>query len=84
MSSISVNVPSLNVAPYIQQCLDSIKNQTYQDLEIICVDAGSTDGTLEIIEENAASDRRIVVLHSDKKVMDTRSISGWSMPAAGI
>jgi glycosyltransferase involved in cell wall biosynthesis len=67
MSSISVIVPSLNVAPYIQQCLDSIKNQTFQDLEIICVDAGSTDGTLEIIEENAASDRRIVVLHSDKK-----------------
>lgn len=49
MSEISVIMPSLNVRPYIEKCLGSVVSQSFKDLEIICVDAGSTDGTLEII-----------------------------------
>ena len=45
---VSVIMPSLNVAPYIEKCIKSVINQSLQDIEIICVDAGSTDGTLEI------------------------------------
>lgn len=64
---ISVILPSLNVRSYIEQCLLSVVNQTLYDIEIICVDAGSTDGTLEIIENIAHKDNRIRVLNSTKK-----------------
>ena len=64
---ISVVIPSLNVAPYIAECLESAVNQTLKDIEIICVDAGSTDGTLDVLQEYAQRDNRVKVLHSDKK-----------------
>lgn len=64
---VSVIMPSLNVAPYIRECIESVVNQTLREIEIICVDAGSTDGTLEVLEEYAAKDGRIKLLHSDKK-----------------
>lgn len=47
---ISVVVPSLNSIKYIHECIDSILNQTLKDIEIICVDAGSTDGILRCLE----------------------------------
>ena len=50
MPKVSVILPSLNVIDYIQECLESAVNQTLKDIEIICVDAGSTDGTKEIID----------------------------------
>lgn len=59
---ISVIVPVYNTAPYLRQCLDSICNQTYQNLEIICVNDGSTDNSAEILEEYAAKDSRIIVI----------------------
>ena len=64
---VSVIMPSLNVEPYIRQCLESVLNQTLQEIEIICIDAGSTDGTLEILQEYARKDNRIRLLHSDKR-----------------
>ncbi|MBP3655155.1 MAG: glycosyltransferase [Clostridia bacterium] len=64
---VSVIMPSLNVGRYMRQCLKSVMNQTLRDIEIICVDAGSTDGTLEIIEECAAKDSRIRLIRSDRK-----------------
>ena len=51
MVKISVVIPVYNVERYIRQCLDSIINQTFQDFEIICVDDGSTDNSVRIIEE---------------------------------
>lgn len=64
---ISVIMPSLNVGRYIKQCIDSVTGQTLKDLEIICVDAGSDDGTLEILKEAASADPRIRIIHSDKR-----------------
>ena len=64
---ISVIMPSLNVKPFIEECIESVINQTLNDIEIICVDAGSTDGTLEIIEKFSKIDSRIKILHSDEK-----------------
>lgn len=64
---VSVIMPSLNVGKYIREALTSVCNQTLKDIEIICVDAGSTDGTLEIIEEFAKKDSRIKIVHSDVK-----------------
>lgn len=64
---VSVIMPSLNVAKYIGQCMESVLSQTLSDIEILAVDAGSTDGTLEIIKSYAAKDDRIHILLSEKK-----------------
>ena len=64
---VSVLMPSLNVGPFIRECIQSVVDQTLQDIQIICIDAGSTDGTLEVLQEFAAKDSRITLLHSDKK-----------------
>lgn len=61
---VSVILPSLNVGPYIDECLTSVRAQTLQELEILCIDAGSTDGTREIIAAHAAEDSRIRLLDS--------------------
>lgn len=60
-------MPSLNVAPYVRECIESVLGQTLREIEIICVDAGSTDGTLEILREYAEKDSRITLIVSDKK-----------------
>ena len=59
---VSILVPIFNVEKYLRQCLDSIVNQTLKDIEIICINDGSTDSSLEIIEEFANNDPRIVIL----------------------
>lgn len=59
---VSVVVPVYNTAPYLRQCLDSLIGQTLQDIEVICVDDGSTDDSPAILEEYAAADSRIRVL----------------------
>ncbi len=58
---LSVIVPIYNTAPWLARCLDSICNQSYQNLEILCVNDGSTDNSAEILEEYAARDSRIRV-----------------------
>ena len=60
---ISVIVPVYNVAEYLPECLDSIINQTYTNLEIILVDDGSTDECPKICDEYAEKDGRIRVIH---------------------
>ncbi|WP_405264719.1 glycosyltransferase [Methanobrevibacter sp.] len=64
---ISIIMPSLNVKAFMEECILSVINQSLKNIEIICVDAGSTDGTLEIINNCAQKDSRIKVYHSDKK-----------------
>lgn len=67
MPRVSVLMPSLNVVKYIDACVGSVVAQTLQDIEILVIDAGSTDGTLEILEKYAKKDARVKVIHSDKK-----------------
>lgn len=62
MYKVSVILPIYNVSQYLRECLDSVVRQTLKELEIICVDDGSTDDSLEIIQEYAAKDERIVVI----------------------
>lgn len=59
---VSVVVPVYNVEPYLRKCLDSAVNQSLRDIEIICVNDGSTDGSAAIVAEYAARDARIRVL----------------------
>ena len=60
---ISVLVPAYNVAPWLPDCLDSILAQTYQNLEIIVINDGSTDNTRSILERYIQKDGRIVAIH---------------------
>lgn len=59
---ISIIIPVYNVEKYLRECLDSILKQTFQDFEIICVDDGSTDKSLEILQEYKRKDDRFVIL----------------------
>ncbi len=62
---ISVIIPAFNSSGTIQRCVDSVRNSTFIDLEIICVDDGSTDDTLEKLNTIAFNDSRIRVLHQE-------------------
>lgn len=64
-TKISVLIPVYNVEQYLAQCLDSVINQTYKNIEIICVDDGSTDNSLAILNEYANKDSRIKVINKD-------------------
>lgn len=67
MGLVSIIMPTLNVAAFIGKCLESVVRQTFQDFEVLAVDAGSVDGTREIVERFAAEDKRIKLIHSDVK-----------------
>ena len=61
--TISVIVPVYNVAQYLPQCVDSIRSQDYEDLEVILIDDGSKDASGEICDQYAAQDSRVRVIH---------------------
>lgn len=58
---ISIIIPIYNKESYLDQCLKSLQNQTHKDIEVICVDDGSTDSSLQILERYAKEDHRIKV-----------------------
>lgn len=62
---VSVIIPIYNVEKYLAKCLDSVIHQTLQEIEIICVNDGSTDNSLQIVQSYAEKDERIVIV--DKK-----------------
>ena len=61
MSKISVVMPVYNASEYLKASIDCILNQTYQDIELVCVDDGSTDSSLEILKSIADADSRVKV-----------------------
>ena len=64
---ISIILPVYNVAKYLSECMDSVLKQTYSDLEVICINDGSTDDSLEILEEYASLDNRVVIINQENK-----------------
>ena len=68
---ISIIIPVYNVERYLAQCLDSVINQTYRNLEIICVNDGTRDSSGQILEQYAQKDGRIVVI-----VQENQGLSG--------
>ncbi|WP_158095296.1 glycosyltransferase [Collinsella sp. An2] len=65
MPSVSVILPIYNVENYLEQCLASVRDQTLADIEIICVDDGSTDSSPSIMDRFAAEDKRFHVIHKE-------------------
>lgn len=63
MSKISVIVPVYNTRKFLKKCLDSIINQTFKDIEIICINDGSTDKSLSVLNEYALKDNRIKIIN---------------------
>ena len=62
---ISIIIPIYNVEKYLRECLDSIVNQTLGDVEILCVNDGSPDNSLKILEEYAEKDKRIKIINKE-------------------
>lgn len=72
---ISIIVPVYNVEKYLSKCLDSLVNQTYENIEIVCVDDGSTDSSGAICDEYAKKDARIKVIHKENGgLSDARNV----------
>ena len=65
MNKVSIIVPVYNIEKYLAKCLDSLINQTLEDIEIICVNDGSTDNSAEILNEYAQKDCRIKIINQD-------------------
>ena len=65
--NVTIVLPVYNVEPYLRQCLDSVIRQTMRDIQIICVNDGSTDGSLAILEEYAGNDPRIMVIPQENQ-----------------
>ena len=62
MAQISIVIPVYNVEKYLRECLDSVINQTLHDIEIICINDGSTDSSLEILKEYSQKDSRFILI----------------------
>lgn len=65
MSKVSIIVPVYNVEKYLRKCIDSLVNQTLNDIEIICINDGSTDKSLKILKEYKNRDSRIILLNQE-------------------
>ena len=62
---VSVIIPTFNVEKYVEQCLRSLLEQTFCEFEVICVDDGSSDDTIEIIKRIQAEDDRICLIEKE-------------------
>lgn len=72
---VSIIIPVYNSEKYIGKCLDHLLNQTYQNFEIICINDGSKDNSLEILKKYSQKDKRIIVLdQTNKGIAKTRNI----------
>jgi len=65
MPKVSVIIPVYNVEKYLRECLDSVINQTLKDIEIICINDGSTDNSLQILKEYEKKDSRIKIINKE-------------------
>ncbi|MDO4379127.1 MAG: glycosyltransferase family 2 protein [Erysipelotrichia bacterium] len=66
MNKVSIIVPVYKVEPYILRCVDSLVNQTYKNIEIILVDDGSPDNSIDLVKENYNDERIVIVRQSNQ------------------
>lgn len=80
---ISVIIPVYNERRYLKACVDSVRNQTYHNVEIILVDDGSNNGASEDCDALATQDRRIKIIHKQNGGLSAARISGLDNAAGG-
>lgn len=76
---LSVIIPVYNVEKYLRECLDSVINQNYTNLEIICINDGSTDDSLEILKEYEKIDKRIKIHNQKNKGVSSARNKGMEL-----
>lgn len=79
---VSVVIPVFNAERYLRECLDSVIAQTYENLEIICVDDGSTDGSFSILEEYGKADKRMRLMKQEQESRTAALARNMGMEAA--
>ena len=79
MVKVSVIVPVYNVEDYLEECLDSIVNQTFKDIEIICINDGSTDNSLKILNDYEIQDNRVKIISQENKGQGSARNKGLSI-----
>lgn len=79
LPKVSIIVPVYNVEDYIEKCLESLVNQTLKEIEIIVVNDGSTDSSLEKIEKFAQKDKRITVINQENQGQGTARNTGLNI-----
>ena len=77
MHKISIIIPSYNNEKYLKRCIDSALNQTYPDIEVVCIDDKSTDNSLQLLKKYTEKDNRIklLALSSNMGVSNARNIA---------
>lgn len=76
---VSIIIPFFNLEDCVSYCLDSVLRQTYKNVEVICVDDGSKDGTLKTLQEYASRDSRILVYHQQNAGQATARNKGVAL-----
>lgn len=76
---VSVIVPVYNVEKYLKRCLDSIVNQTYKNIEVICIDDGSPDRSIDILREFESNDNRIKIIRQKNMGLSSARNTGINM-----
>ena len=76
MIKVSVIIPVYNVERYLEECLDSVVNQTLEDIEIICINDGSTDNSLDILDTYAKKDSRIKIINQENRGLSASRNNG--------
>ncbi len=76
MPKVSVIIPVYNVEKYLRDCLDSVVSQTIKDIEIICINDGSTDGSLDILNEYCSNDDRFVIINQENRGLSVARNNG--------
>jgi len=82
MVKVAVIIPVYNVETYLPQCLDSVINQTLSDIEIICVNDGSTDNSGEILAQYAVKEKRIKVINQQNQGLSAARNAGLKIATA--
>ena len=81
---VSIIVPAYNVSEYIEKCTYSILNQSYKNIEVIAINDGSTDNTLEILNRISQNDNRIKILDTPNSGVSAARNAGIEVPDQNI
>ena len=76
-TNTSIIISAYNIEQYISRCLDSVINQSYKNIDIVVVNDGSTDNTLNIIKDYSNKDNRINIVNQDNKGLIEARKSGY-------